>query len=66
MIPRSLKFRTRNPLVAFILLRIISLSISKVEMGDLKPNIDKSEGYELISGDFAQQEIIYAVSLTSN
>ena len=42
IIPRPIKVRTRNSIVAFILLRIISLSISKVEMGDLKPNIDKS------------------------
>lgn len=63
---RSLKFLTRNSLLAFILLSIISISMSKVEIGDQKPNKDKSQGNELISGDFAQQEIIYTVSLSAS
>lgn len=42
IIPRPIKVRTRNSIVAFILLRLISMTMSKVEIGDLKPNKDKS------------------------
>ena len=42
IIPRPIKVRTRNSIVAFILLRLISMTMSKVEIGDLKPNNDKS------------------------
>ncbi len=42
IIPRPIKVRTRNSIVAFILLRLISMTISKVEIGELKPNKDKS------------------------
>ena len=42
IIPRPIKVRTRNSIVAIILLRLISMTMSKVEIGDLKPNKDKS------------------------
>lgn len=51
-------FQNNNALLTFIVLTMASLSLSKVEMGDLKLNSDKSQGKELISGDFSDRVII--------
>ena len=66
MTQRHLKFQNSKPLLAFMLLIMVKISMSKLEMGNLKPDKDKSQGKELISGDFNQQEIVITVPLTAN